>query len=66
MPKLNVMKVINENREKINTRYNLGVSGFNEILNNSVDSWDLIYNSFSIGYIQGMKAAKKEIKKGVK
>ena len=37
-----------------------------EILDNSTGPWDLIYNGFAIGYIQGMKAAKAEIKKGVK
>ena len=66
MARLNVMKAIIENRGKINTRYALDILGVNEILENSRDSWNLVYNSFVFGYAQGMKAAKKEIKKGDK
>ena len=66
MPRLNVMKVIEENKRKINTRYDLNVLGVNEILNNSTNSLDLIYNGFVFGYIQGIKASKAEMRKGVK
>ena len=66
MARLNVMKVIEENKRKINTRYDLNVLGVNEILNNSRNSLDLIYNGFVFGYIQGIKASKAEMRKGVK
>ena len=66
MPRLNVMKVIEENKRKINTRYDLNVLGVNEILNNSTNSLDLICNGFVFGYIQGIKASKAEMRKGVK
>lgn len=60
------MKTIEKNIGKINVRYDLDMESGREILDNSTGPWDLIYNGFAIGYIQGMKAAKAEIKKGVK
>lgn len=63
MARLDVMKTISTNKGKINIRYDLDVLSFNEILDNSMDSWDLIYNSFVLGYAQGMKAIKAEMKK---
>ena len=66
MPRLNVMKAINENRGKINTRYDLTYKDAKELIRFSNGQYSLIYNCFSIGYIQGMKAAKAEMRKGVK
>ena len=37
--------------------------GFKEILNNSINSWDLISNGFVFGYVQGVKANKAEMRR---
>lgn len=42
------------------------MSDFNEILNNSAGYFSSISNGFVLGYAQGMKAAKAELKKGGK
>lgn len=58
----NTMNVI-QNTE-INTYYDASVLNFQEIKRNSKGIFDLIHNSFTFGYAQGMKAAKAEIQRG--
>ena len=61
--------VINKARAmagKINPYYTMRLNNIEEIYKNSDDHIDMIYNSFCFGYMQGMKAAKAEMKKAVK
>ena len=63
MAELNAMKAIKENVGKINNRYDIGVKQIKDILANCKGEYDVIYNFFAIGYIQGQKAAKAEMRK---
>ena len=49
---------------KINKRYLLSAGEVVELHNGSGDWFRAICNSFRYGYMQGMKAAKAEMKKG--
>ena len=66
MEQLNVMKAIKENKEKINYNYDLSLKQIKEIENNCSSKWELTYNFFVIGYVQGKKAAKAEMRKAGK
>lgn len=66
MAQLNVMKAIRENVGKIDDRYDLNVGQINDILENCRNKYDVIYNFFAIGYIQGKKAAKAKMRKAGK
>ena len=59
----NTMKLINQAKICINKNYSLYVSNIDDIYKASNDSFMLITNSFRFGYMQGMKAAKAELKK---
>lgn len=48
---------------KINKRYLLSASEVAELYNGSEDWFHAICNSFRYGYMQGVKAAKTEMKK---
>ena len=64
MARLNVMKLIEDNRGKINTKYDLAIRQIDEIESNSLSKLDLICNIFVFGYMQGIKAAKAELRYG--
>lgn len=63
MSKMNVMKKIQEMRGKINTYYDMDVEDMEKIYNSSNDGFSLISNTFTFGYIQGMKAQKAKDRK---
>lgn len=63
MAELNAMKAIEENIGKIDTKYDLSIKQMKDILVNCKGQYDVIYNFFAIGYIQGQKAAKAEMRK---
>lgn len=48
---------------KINPYYDLRYSNVIEIYEDSSGIFDMISNSFRFGYLQGMKAAKAEMRK---
>lgn len=62
----NTMKVIEETRKKINPMYDMCIKNADDIFNSSTDSEGAIFDSFILGYAQGMKAAKAEMKKQAK
>ena len=64
MARLNVMKLIESGKKKINRRYTLDLKNITDIEENSNNIFDMQYNFFVIGYIQGMKAAKAELRYG--
>lgn len=49
---------------KVNERYEMRVSNMLEIREHAKGYADAISDSFNFGYLQGMKAAKAEIKSG--
>lgn len=59
----NTMEIIRGMRGKINARYDVYSENFDDILENSNHPVDLIRNGFTLGYVQGMKAAKAEMRK---
>ena len=59
----NTMQLINGSIGKIDVRYDMYAENIRDILNNSRDNFELICNGFRFGYLQGMKAAKAEMKK---
>lgn len=59
----NTMKHIRKAEQLENDKYSLRMNNINDIKKASVDEWSLICNSFYFGYIQGMKAAKAEMRK---
>jgi hypothetical protein len=63
MARLNVMRTIEETRPKINVRYDIGIDDIELICTNSPHPYYLVANSFTLGYAQGMKAAKAEMKR---
>lgn len=60
----NAMKVVETSIGKINTAYEMSVDNIAEIYEASNDSFEMICNGFKFGYMQGMKAAKAEMRKG--
>lgn len=60
----NTMKLINSSIRKINNNYDMTVQNVRDIADASNEKYDLIVYGFRFGYIQGMKAAKAEMKKG--
>lgn len=61
----NIMEAIEAVTETIDPCYDMSIRSMKDIYGNSRDSHDLIYNGFRYGYLQGMKAAKAEMKGGV-
>lgn len=59
----NTMEIIRGMRGKINARYDVDSTNFDDILDNSNHPIDLIRNGFALGYAQGMKAARAEMRK---
>lgn len=58
----NTMKLVRASVGKVNDRYDMCVENVMDIQSASRDSVELICNSFRFGYMQGMKAAKAEMK----
>lgn len=58
------MDKIKQTNRLINCRYDVTYSMVSEVIQNSSGQYDLFSNSFALGYLQGMKAAKAEMKKG--
>jgi len=50
----------------INPRYGMRFSHISTIYENSTGAFDMICKSFRFGYLQGMKAAKAEMKSTAK
>ena len=63
MSKMNVMKKIQEMREKINIYYDMDIEDMEKIYISSNDGFSLISNAFTFGYFQGMKAQKAKDRK---
>lgn len=60
----NTMRLINSSIGKINNNYDMTVQNVRDIEDATNETYDLITYGFCFGYIQGMKAAKAEMKKG--
>jgi hypothetical protein len=60
----NAMKIIEESVGKINVAYEMSVENIDQIYEASNDPFGMISNGFRFGYMQGMKAAKAEMRKG--
>lgn len=60
----NTMQLIEASIGKINTRYDMCEENIDDICKTSRDAFSMICNSFRFGYMQGMKAARAEMKKG--
>lgn len=63
MAKLNMRNAINSTKGKINPYYDMTIENFKEISNANRDLFGVINDSFRFGYVQGMKAAKAEMRK---
>lgn len=59
----NTMKLINDSVGKISSNYDIAAQNIQDIADASNNKWDLITYGFRFGYIQGMKAARAEMKK---
>lgn len=57
------MQVVKASIGHINNYYDMCSENIEDIRSASQDFYDLIYNGFRFGYMQGMKAAKAEMKK---
>lgn len=63
MARKSVVEIIDRAKGKINSKYALRASQIAEIYNNANGDWfKSIITSFDYGYLQGMKAAKAEMK----
>lgn len=60
----NVVQKAESMTGKINPHYDLSIGNEQEIREKSKGSTDMILYSFRFGYLQGMKAAKAEMRKG--
>lgn len=59
----NVAKIVENSRGKIDVRYDMCVSDIEAIEKMSCNKYDFITNGFCFGYMQGLKAARAEIKR---
>lgn len=59
----NAMELVGKSVGKINDRYDMTITDMNAILGASRDAWDLICNGFRFGCLQGMEAARAEMRK---
>lgn len=59
----NTMKLIERAIQCENDRYTLCMHNIKDIVEASTSQYDLISNGFYFGYMQGMKAAKTEMRK---
>lgn len=58
------MQIIEKSIGCTNIRYDMHINNLNDIIQASNNPCDLVCNGFRFGYMQGMKAAKAEMKKG--
>lgn len=58
----NTLQLIERSAGSINARYDLCAENITDIHKASNDAYDMICNGFRFGYMQGMKAAKAEMK----
>lgn len=56
---VNALKIIEENKHKINDQYDLRLHDIINIKNNYKGVCEVISNAFVFGYAQGVKAQKK-------
>lgn len=61
--KLNTMKTIEQFRGKINPRYDIGCSDLKVLSENIPGRYELISDSFVLGYAQGYKAKAAELRR---
>lgn len=61
--RLNIERCIEQAKGKDNPYYDLDLSGLQKLIEISQSPYALMDNSFCLGYVQGMKAAKAEMKK---
>lgn len=59
----NAMELVRKSTGRINDRYDMTITDMNSIMGASRDAWDLICNGFRFGYLQGMEAARAEMRK---
>ncbi len=60
----NTMQVIEESIKCVNGSYDMGPENIEDIRRASHDFVELISNGFYFGYMQGMRAARAEEKRG--
>lgn len=54
----NILSEIGKTKGAINPDYDLNRCDFDLLIKNSKSKYDLIYNSFRLGYIRGIKASE--------
>lgn len=59
----NTMKLIDSSIGCIDDKYDMTYENMEDIRRESKGFYDLVCNSFRFGYMQGMKAARAEVKK---
>lgn len=60
----NTMKLVQSAEGHIDVRYGMYTQNITDIKEGSENIFDMIVNGFRFGYMQGMKAARAEMKKG--
>ena len=60
----NTMNLARKASSVIDVKYDIFANNIDDIYQESDSVWDMIVNGFRFGYMQGVKAAKAEIKKG--
>lgn len=62
MAVINALKTVENFRRtnRVNPHYDLLAENIVDLINDSNDKIDIIYNFFTFGYIQGLKAGDKE------
>lgn len=59
-----IMKTIDSTTQLVNPRYDVSFDDAKTIAKHSNGDIDKVYNGFRLGFLQGMKAAKAEMKGG--
>lgn len=59
------METISNTVGHINQHYDMSADNIKDIVEASLDDYDLVCNGFRLGYAQGMKAAMSEMRKAV-
>ena len=59
----NTMNLVRKAKFVIDTKYDIYSRNVDDIYRESDSTFDMILNGFNFGYMQGMKAARAEIKK---
>lgn len=61
----NTMELVKKSIGHIDIKYDMCATNVLDIQKSSMNTYDLIVNGFRFGYMQGLKAAKAEMKRGV-